>query len=390
MHSFLAFIALISAFTHSVAAQEVAGQSLLRNLPADKAILTYDRVDQASLTVTLTKTMGVKQLSLIAPENDIDRLASRLLDSLNPDRVTVASPDDLPAFDARSAHHLFMLLVHPLMDELGGIDRLAITAEGALADLPFDTLLTALPVTELRDAGRYAAFPWLRKRFVISRLARATRPVSSAFNTSRTEGGLLGFGNPTIGQNVGLAVPALPDANLELALLRMSLHGRSGEIAVGAKASEARFKQALTSSEDLAVLAVATHGFRANGAEDDAVLMLSHGDGEDGILTAAEVRALRFRADLVILSACNSGARTLVEAFIEAGGEQVLAMRWPVLSDVARQISTSIVDLTQRDADLPHDLALWRSVDQLINGGTSPHHGHPMVWAPFVLTAAVA
>ncbi|MGI9487374.1 MAG: hypothetical protein ACR2RF_16155 [Geminicoccaceae bacterium] len=36
----------------------------------------------------------------------------------------------------------------------------------------------------------------------------------------------------------------------------------------------------------------------------------------------------------------------------------------------------------------PPNLMLWTMVDQLIDGGTSPHHGHPMVWGSLVLAPA--
>jgi CHAT domain-containing protein len=276
------------------------------------------------------------------------------------------------------------------MAELHGVERLAINADGALAALPFDVLLRTPPSATEREAKAYTRYAWLRKTFVISRLSRTARPAGTRQPASRETGGLLGFGNPELAEHVTMMAPALPEANLELALLRMNLHGRPGTIAVGAKASEARFKRALAAADPLAVLALATHGTKVSDQTGDAVLMLSHGNGEDGLLTAEEVRALRFRADLVILSACDSGAETLVDAFIEAGGDQVLALRWPVLSDVARQVSSTVVAMTQNDADLPHDLALWQALDQLISGGASPHLGHPVIWAPFVLTTATA
>lgn len=388
MRSLVTLAALFLALTQPVTARDTGGQAPFGDIPADKAVLVYERIDPTRLTVAVIKTAGVEHVSLIAPEADVHHLVNRLLDNLDPDRMVIASPDDLPDVDAETAHHLFMLMMHPLMDRLPEIDRLAIMADGVLADLPFDALLTAMPSTRLRTAETYSAFPWLRKRFAISRLTRMARQVDGDVTPSREKGGLLGFGNPALDLDRGFSLPALPEANLELASMHMSLHGRPGSIAVGAKASEARFKEALASSTDLAVLALATHGFGATDSEDGASLMLTHGDGEDGRLTAAEVQRLSFRADLVILSACSSGAGALVDAFVEAGGEHVMALRWPVLSDVARLVSTNLVNMTQRDAGLSHDLALSQAIDQLIDGGTSPHHGHPMVWAPFVLTTA--
>lgn len=387
MRLFLSLILLILSINESAVSRDIENPSTPRFTPFSKATLAFERVDQHSISVTITRPDRTLQIDLAASETVIDKLKGRLLDSLQPKVTMLDLPVDVPRFDVEAAHNLFKILVQPLMQGLHGIDRLAISADGTLSTLPFDVLLTSLPSLERAKAEAYQTYPWLRKVFAISRLAKTTRPRLPAHTATRSNGGLLGFGNPVIADDVPLPVAALPDANLELALLRMSLHGRPGTIAVGAHASEARLKKALTTTDPLAVLALATHGTRVSGGKDDAVLMLSEGDGEDGYLTAEEVRTLRFRADLVILSACDSGAETLVNAFIEAGGEQVLALRWPVLSDVARQVSSAIVAMTQNNVALPHDVALWRTLDQMMSGA-SPQLGHPMFWAPFVLTSA--
>ncbi len=387
MRLFLSLILLILSINESAVSRDIENPSTLRFTPFSKATLAFERVDQHSISVTITRPDRTAQIDLAASETVIDKLKGRLLDSLQPNVTMLDLPVDVPRFDVEAAHSLFKILVQPLMQELHGIDRLAISADGTLSTLPFDVLLTALPSLEQAKAEAYQTYPWLRKVFAISRLTKTTRPRLPTHTATRSNGGLLGFGNPVIADDVLQPVAALPDANLELALLRMSLHGRPGTIAVGAHASEARLKKALTTTDPLAVLALATHGTRVSGRKDDAVLMLSEGDGEDGYLTAEEVRTLRFRADLVILSACDSGAETLVNAFIEAGGEQVLALRWPVLSHVARQVSSDVVAMTQNDVALPHDVALWRTLDQMMSGA-SPQLGHPMFWAPFVLTSA--
>ncbi len=64
---------------------------------------------------------------------------------------------------------------------------------------------------------------------------------------------------------------------------------------------------------------------------------------EDGLLQAREISALRLNADLVILSACDTGARrlqgaegiaNLVRSFLFAGARSVLASLWSA-DDVA-------------------------------------------------------
>jgi CHAT domain-containing protein len=390
MRIILIVIFTLLVVTEDAISREAETLGTMHSMPLGKAALIFERLGQEKLSVIMIRHDKLKRLDLDAPEATVESLADRLLNSLTPSLTAVTSPTDLPAFDAEAAHGLFLLLLQPLEAELNGINRLAIKADGTLALLPFGALLTALPTTQQRDRGDYASYPWLRQSFAISRLRKTTRPMEASNAISRAAGGLLGFGNPVTAEDVTHPSPPLPEANLELALLRMSLHGRPSTIAVGANASEARFKQALASSAPLAVLALATHGARLSGEQDGAVLMLTEGDGEDGLLTADDVRALRFRADLVILSACDSGAETLVDAFIEAGGDQVLALRWPVLSEVARRISTTLVAMTQTDTALDHDIALWRAVNRLIDGGNSSHFGHPMIWAPFVLTTATS
>ena len=389
MRLFLSLFLLILSITESAISRDIENPSALRFMPSSKATLAFERVDRHNISVSITRPDRTARMDLAASETVIDKLKGRLLDSLQPDVTVLDLSGDVPRFDVEAAHDLFKILVQPLMQELGGIDRLAISTDDTLSALPFDVLLTALPSLEQTKTEAYQTYPWLRKSFAISRLTKTTRPRMPVHTATRSKGGLLGFGNPVIADSVPLPVAALPNANLELALLRMSLHGRPGTIAVGAHASEARLKKALTSADPLAVLALATHGTRVSGDTNDAVLMLSEGDGEDGYLTAEEVRTLRFRADLVILSACDSGAETLVNAFIEAGGEQVLALRWPVLSDVARQVSSAVVAMTQNNVALPHDVALWRTLNQVISGA-SPQLSHPMFWAPFVLTSATA
>ncbi|MFQ5777451.1 MAG: CHAT domain-containing protein [Terriglobia bacterium] len=63
----------------------------------------------------------------------------------------------------------------------------------------------------------------------------------------------------------------------------------------------------------------------------------SPASGEDGLLQAREISALRLNADLVILSACDTGAgrlqgaegiANLVRSFLFAGARSVLASLW--------------------------------------------------------------
>ena len=99
-------------------------------------------------------------------------------------------------------------------------------------------------------------------------------------------------------------------------------------------------------------MALATHGLVAGelaGVSEPALVLTPPAEGteaDDGLLTASEVAQLKFDADWVILSACNTaatdgtpGARGLsgqAKVFFYAGSRALLVSHWPVVSDAVR------------------------------------------------------
>ena len=115
---------------------------------------------------------------------------------------------------------------------------------------------------------------------------------------------------------------------------------------------------------------------------------------DDGLLTASEVAQLKFDADWVILSACNTAAADgtpgaeglsgLAKAFFYAGSRALLVSHWPVVSAAAVAITTRML----KEAAKPgigrseaHRLAMMA----LIEDTDHPHFAHPMFWSPFVV-----
>ena len=72
------------------------------------------------------------------------------------------------------------------------------------------------------------------------------------------------------------------------------------------------------------------------------ILLSDPAAGEDGYLQASEVAQLRLKADLVVLSACDTsvgalqgqeGIANLSRAFLLAGARSVVSTLWPVEDD---------------------------------------------------------
>ena len=88
---------------------------------------------------------------------------------------------------------------------------------------------------------------------------------------------------------------------------------------------------------DYDVLHFAVHGVLSTKVPSRSALLLRAAGSEDGLLQAGEILELRLRADVVTLSACDTGAGTvhgqdgvasLVRPFIAAGARAVVANLW--------------------------------------------------------------
>jgi len=117
-------------------------------------------------------------------------------------------------------------------------------------------------------------------------------------------------------------------------------------------------------------------------------LHLAPGDGSDGRLNVTAIASRPIRADLVVLSACESGAGPvyrgegvlgLARAFVMAGAGAVVATRWPV-GDVAADVMGAFY----------RDLAAGQPAEDAVRGAAlaerrDPRTAHPFYWAGWML-----
>jgi CHAT domain-containing protein len=130
--------------------------------------------------------------------------------------------------------------------------------------------------------------------------------------------------------------PQLPGSKQEVQSIGDIISG-SKEILLHANATETAFKA--LPLERFRIVHLAVHGIANAQFPDRAALILgtSSASRDDGLLQVREIRDLPLRADLVVLSACETGSGKLLgeegiasleRAFLLAGAKSVVASLW--------------------------------------------------------------
>ena len=215
---------------------------------------------------------------------------------------------------------------------------------------------------------------------------------------------LLAFGNPALGrQAVGRAglvtrderLAPLPEAEREVKALEQLYGASHSKVYVGAEAREERVK---SEAGRYRIIHLATHGILDDASPMYSHLLLSRAAGEtaeDGLLEAWELMNLNLRADLVVLSACDTargrvgageGMIGLSWALFVAGTPTTVVSQWKVASSSTAQLMVefhrqlkSELRLTSKPSEAE---ALRRAVVGLQR---DERYRHPFYWAGFVV-----
>ncbi|MEC3950398.1 CHAT domain-containing protein [Sphingobium sp. HWE2-09] len=318
-------------------------------------------------------------------------------------------------FDQASAHSLYRQIFTPgILAALGGARSLRIVPTGAFASLPF-SMLPQQPVAAVtRDT------PWLIHRYAIEVQPGFTTSAIPHRQLAMRDQRFLGIGAPegfrvaSIAETAGPGLatdhyvrnggadvqalsqlPLLPGSKAELQAVANRFGADHATLLMGANASENALRTRDLSS--YAVILFATHGLVSGEMEGvtEPALVLSpptaDAAGDDGLLTASEVAAMRIGADWVILSACNTAAGDnvlapaysgLAQAFRYAGAGSLLVSHWPVRDDAGAFVTLETVKGATRG--LPRAVALQRAMLKLI-ASKRPAAVQPYIWAPFIL-----
>ena len=289
---------------------------------------------------------------------------------------------------------LFAELIEPALRP--EIKYLIIIPDDALHYLPFETL-------KIKKDG-----PWLIEKFAIayapsmSSLWEIVKRAESK-KEKRTKD-LLAFGDPDYGtfgspalagqnsQNQSPAenFPQLEYSGIEVQKISAFINAGKKDIRVRDRASEQELKK--LPLLDYKLIHFATHGVidDEKPARSAIVLSLNGDSQEDGFVQMREIYNLRMNADLVSLSACQTGRgqyiqgegiESLNRAFFYAGASSVLTSLWSINDQASAHIMERFYFHLKNHSTLVG--ALRAAKIEMIQ---SRFLAHPYYWAAFLIT----
>jgi CHAT domain-containing protein len=153
---------------------------------------------------------------------------------------------------------------------------------------------------------------------------------------------------------------------------------------LGSRATETNFKQLPLNQYN--VIHLALHGYADPEFPDRSALVFAPEEPatNDGLLQVREIRNLRLNANLITLSACDTGVgpvgeegvENIVNAFIEAGAQSVVSTLWELEDHATAHLMTVFYEHLGRHEEKAE--ALRQAQLEMINSGAPPYY-----WAGF-------
>jgi CHAT domain-containing protein/tetratricopeptide (TPR) repeat protein len=303
-----------------------------------------------------------------------------------------------------AARRIYRDLIFPFESAISdGIDHLIIIPDGILHYLPFETLVRDNLITH---EARY-----LLELYDIS---YAPSGSSLAYLMDKGQRGqyrktLLAVGDPVyfpahntilhsrrryenvlrdIYLDEGFELPALPQSKKEIERIAHCFPGGKVDVLLEHQANEEGIKN--RSLEEYRIIHFACHGFLDEKIPMRSALVLTLDDDpeEDGFLQAREIANLKLNADLVVLSACQTGKGRLENAegvfglprtFFYAGARSTISSLWKINDKATSEIMPEFYRHLAAGDTKVHSLRLAKLTM------LKSRFSHPFYWAAFVL-----
>jgi CHAT domain-containing protein len=360
------------------------------------AALEYFLGEERSYVIFLTE--GSCDVWPLPPKNKIE-------DSIKIYIKMLSSPPSGEFHGKLAARRLFHELLFPLRrSEPGKIENLVIIPDGLLYYLPFETLTVGSDVPGFSD--RY-----LIENYNVSYAPSITSLlfISGAKGGSLPAKGLFALGDPDyrayndsqggsagtpagilrdIYLDQGFSLRPLPFTQKEVRDISLFFPRDRTKVLLHEQASEEAVKRTILA--DYRVIHFACHGFLDEQFPMRSALVLSPARDwkEDGFLQVREIYGLRTRAEMIVLSACQTGKGSLERGegllglprvFFYIGARTVVSALWQISDQ-----STSLL-MKYFYSGLARGLSKSGALREAKLKMLASAFAHPFYWASFVL-----
>lgn len=344
-------------------------KELQQQLAASEVLVEYVLGDPHSYALALTRESAHRYV--LASKNQLERDSTQYRSTLLHQKA-----------DTALGQHLFYELLGGIR-ELDGRNKLIVVPDGKLHLLPFAALVngghylvssyevsvapsgTVLDILRHRsgqvtgdDLSYVGVAAWVPKSQPTSLLAMIRRSMSGP---------------------VRRELVALPESEHEVETIATDLP-KPNTVLLGDRATESNFKQLPLSR--FAVIHLTLHGYVDPEIPDRSALVFAPESAatDDGLLQVREIRTLPINANLVTLSACNTGVgpvgeegvENIVNAFIEAGAESVVSTLWELQDHSTAQLMTSFYAHLGKGEEKAE--ALRKAQLEILNSGAPPYY----------------
>jgi CHAT domain-containing protein len=369
---------------------------LKKQLPGNTSIIEYT-LDDSLISIFL-----ISQNSFICRTVCIDstfhQLLSNYISGFHNFDFSRQSYSDYTQF-CWNSNSLYNILFKPIAKYIRG-DNLVIIPDGALSNLPFETLISEIP----KDipSTYYKALQYLLYDFTISYAYSSTLYLQASNDKHHTINTKLlaiapeyniGF-NPDdyrekfvsrnkFQRNLFPIPGVIDEVNAIISLI-------PGDVYIGKNASEGNFKRIV---ENYDILHLAMHAVIDDSSPLFSKLVFSPlADSlEDGLLTTLEIFGLNLNARMVVLSACSTGegnysngegVMSLARGFAYAGSPSLIMTMWEVEDKSGSMMMKSFYENLLKGQSKAEAL---RNAKINYLQHARPENIHPFFWSSYVV-----
>ncbi len=392
-----------------------------------EAMVVYDVLPDTTALWVVTPSQPLHLLTLNGGAQAVQDMVASFLsapravqnaidDGLSSNAIKRVASENLPQFIRSSANLYDWLFPTAARATIAHASTLFVVPTGALYRIPFEALVTNAP--KLPAKPHYLvedhAIAYLSSASVLGVLRYGAKPYHQSAREPLAAFAPVTFGvapspaaTPTVDQqrtrglvtyvrggSAASGFPPLKGSEAEVMAVAATLHAPASDLYLNERASLATVNQ-LNASKRLRqyrYLLFATHAVMPDLVHDiiQPSLVLAQPDA-GGYLTMAGVFGLSLNADLVTLSACDSGGgvatqgegvQGLTQAFMYAGTPAVSVTQWEIVDSIAQTFTPAFYARLAK-GEAPSQ-ALRETKLELIRGN-DPLLQHPFFWAPMIL-----